>query len=177
MARVGYDSLEGILRLTSAGEREPEPFAVDVLTYHAALEIEMDHLIARLLPRPERLDGSGLGFKHKVAVINAAWQGRPEDGDLLADALANYNDLRNAVAHADQKRGVERIFSRLTTACARINPDQAADPTPYDVAVSICAFMGEDPGGRRLLRTLADFDDTINRRIPNALRNIVSDDE
>ncbi|TAU83262.1 hypothetical protein [Rhizobium leguminosarum] len=176
MAQVGYDSLEGVLRLTSAGEREVDPFVVEVLTYHAALELEMDHLIARMLPRPDRLQVGGLGFKHKISLINAAWRGRPEDGDLLADALTRYNDLRNAVAHADQHRGVERIFSALSAAGTLINPDQAVNPTPYDVAVSICAFMGEDPGGRRLLRTLGELDDVINSRLPKAFKTSADDE-
>ncbi|MGO6845933.1 hypothetical protein ACCT20_03435 [Rhizobium ruizarguesonis] len=82
MARVGYDSLEGILRVTSAGDKEPDKFVVDVLTYHAALEIEMDELLARLLPRAECLRAGGLGFRQKISIINAAWPGLPEAGDL-----------------------------------------------------------------------------------------------
>ncbi|TBD80710.1 hypothetical protein [Rhizobium ruizarguesonis] len=177
MARVGYDSLEGILRVTSAGDKEPDQFVVDVLTYHAALEIEMDQLLARLLPRAECLRAGGLGFRQKISIINAAWPGLPEAGALLADVLSRFNDLRNAVAHADQRRGVETTFGGLVAACARINPDQGADPSPYDIAVSVCAFMGDDAGAQRVLRMLDNLDDVINRRLPRSLGTFRDEDD
>ncbi|RWY79157.1 hypothetical protein EHI46_00240 [Rhizobium leguminosarum] len=169
MARVGYDSLEGILRVTNAGEKEPDQFIVDVLTYHAALEVEMDQLLARLLPRAECLRTGGIGFKQKISIINAAWPGLPGAGDLLADVLSRFNDLRNAVAHADQRRGIEAIFGGLVAACALINPHQGADPSPYDIAVSVCAFIGDDPGAQQVLRMVDKFDDVINQRLPRSL--------
>ncbi len=177
MAQVGYDSLEGILRVTSAGDKEPDQFVVDVLTYHAALEIEMDQLLARLLPRAECLRAGGIGFKQKISIINAAWPGLPEAGNRLADVLSRFNDLRNAVAHADQRRGLETIFGGLLAACALINPDQGADPSPYDIAVSVCAFIGDDPGAQTVLRMLDEFDDVINQRLPRGMGTLRDEDD
>ncbi|WP_165422637.1 hypothetical protein [Rhizobium ruizarguesonis] len=177
MAQVGYDSLEGILRVTSAGAKEPEQFVVDVLTYHAALELEMDHLLARLLPRADRLRSGGIGFKQKVSIINAAWPGIPEAGDMLADVLSRFNDLRNAVAHTDQRHGVETVFANLVVACGKINPEQSANSSPYDIAVGICAFMGDDPGAQQVLRMLDEFDDVVNRRLPRSVGTMKVTDE
>ncbi|MFB2604585.1 hypothetical protein ACE04B_21730 [Rhizobium phaseoli] len=69
--------------------------------------------------------------------------GLPQAGDLLAGVLSRFNDLRNAVAHADQKRVPREHFRRSLAACARINPDLGAAPSPYDITVSVCAFMGD----------------------------------
>lgn len=154
--------------MSAAGEEEPDQFAVDVLTFHAALEIEMDHLLDLLLPRAEKL-GRRLGFQNKISVINAAWKGTPESGDLLATALLRFNDLRNSVAHADAPQAVATSFSNLVNAVAALNPDNRVPSTPFDAAVDICSFMGDDPGGRSAMAFMETFDRVVNSDLPAAL--------
>jgi hypothetical protein len=146
MANVRYNSLEGILRIAGAGQEDPDAFATEVLTYHAALEIEMDELLKRLLPRAEKITDQfgGIGFKNKVSVIDAAWIGDPKAGDLLCNALRCFNDLRNAVAHKDQTKGREKNYQRLIAAYRAIEPSEYDRPTPFFIAVQICIFMGDD---------------------------------
>jgi hypothetical protein len=167
MGRVGYDSLEGILRVSEAGDKQPSQFSVDVLTYHAALEIEMDHLLSLSLPRGDKLRPGRLGFQHKIAVISAAWQGDWESGDRLTEALLRFNDLRNSVAHNDPPRAIERHFRNLVAATAKIHAGELGEASPRDLAIMISAFMGDDPGGRQALEAMAALDEFVNVKLPD----------
>ncbi|MFC5389880.1 hypothetical protein U0030_02245 [Brevundimonas bullata] len=141
MAGVNYDSWEGTRRLAEAAgridKRAPEIFA-----YHAAMEMEIDVVLTSLLPRADKL--SRLGFPHKVSVLNAAWAGAPEAADKLCHALVRFNDLRNAIAHFNQ-REVEACLKKLRTAYAEIEPRGAATAAVGEIAVGLCAFMGDTP--------------------------------
>lgn len=141
MAGVNYDSWEGTKRLAEAAEqidkRAPEIFA-----YHVALELELDVVLAALLPRADKL--SRLGFQHKVSVLNAAWIGDGDSGDKLSAALVRFNDLRNAIAHFDRGQ-IDGAFRKLRQAYAEIAPRRAEEADVAEIATGICVFMGDDP--------------------------------
>ena len=100
----------GIQRLIDVRENIDQRASL-ILTYHAALECETDRLLAKLLPRANKL--RGLGFGQKISVLDAAWPGQPALAEVLFSALVQFNDLRNAVAHGDSKREVDRIISKI----------------------------------------------------------------
>jgi hypothetical protein len=112
-----------------------------------------------------------------LGLKGSLWPGVSEAGDMLADVLLRFNDLRNSVAHGDQRQGLDGAFRNLMAASAKINPDQGYDPSPYDIAVGICAFMGDDPGAQKVLRMLDEFDDVINRRLPRSFGSTRAEDE
>ncbi|MDQ0136130.1 hypothetical protein J2T08_004051 [Neorhizobium galegae] len=135
----------------------------------------MDEMLARSLPRAEKLRSGGLGFQQKISVLNAAWQGDPESGDNLAKALVRFNDLRNSVAHGDSKKEVAASHKNLIKAVAQIDPNQREAPSPYELAISICGFMGDDPGGAAALRQMRQIDDLVNELLPELFRRPVKD--
>ncbi|WP_349956207.1 hypothetical protein [Rhizobium sp. ZPR3] len=163
VARVNYDTLAGALRVASVG-KEPSAFAVAVLTYHAALEVELDVLLVDQLPRPEKiLTGRGpLNFAQKAAVINAAWRGDPEGGDVLERVLVAFNELRNAVAHNDKKQ-VKACYDALVKSYKAIDPDVTAEPPLLYIALGICGFMGDEDATERLMKLFDKVDDATNK--------------
>ncbi len=178
MGKVGYDSLEGILRVTASGEKQPNQFTADVLTYHAALELEMDNLLSLQLPRAEKLVDGKLGYTHKIAVLSASWRGDPEDGDKLAKALVRFNDLRNSVAHNDLQKQIKVHLMKLKAATDALDGDVDGTVTPYQLAVRICAFMGDDPKAADALKSLSQLNGLVNFELPSALgKSLFNDSE
>lgn len=169
MGKVGYDSLEGILRVTESGKKEPDQFMVDVLTYHAALELEMDEFLARSLLHADKLADGRLGYTHKIAVVRASWRGTEDSGDKLTHALVRFNLLRNAVAHNDTAKEVKVHLKKLHDATIALDGDENGDATPYALAIRICSFMGDDPGADNATKLLDQLDDVVNRQFPKAL--------
>ncbi len=167
MAMVDYDSLAGILRITDAGSVEPDRFVTDVITYHAALELEVDFLLSRMLPRYEKLS-TLRGYSNKIMIMNAAWVGSPESGDKLFNALLLYNELRNSVAHNDSLAIRNGHYGRLLDAYREIESDPKETATPHEVAISICAFMGDDTVSN-LVEMMDMLDELINVRMPRTL--------
>ncbi|WP_162182335.1 hypothetical protein [Neorhizobium galegae] len=144
-------------------------FAVEVLTYHAALELEVDAVLKKLLPFAEKItEGRGrLGFQHKVSVLGAAWLGKPASADKLTVALIRFNDLRNAVAHNDGKQ-VRACMEGLRKACRSIDKDLPADASILALSQAICAYMG-DENLAKMLKLLEILDEIVNVRMPKAL--------
>ena len=70
--------------------------AAVILTFHAALEREIDVVLAALLPRPDKLK-KGFGFANKIDVLAAAGKGAPDDGGRprsTVKGLPYYFDVR-----------------------------------------------------------------------------------
>jgi hypothetical protein len=113
----------------------------DVLAYHLAIERELDVALAALLPRADRL--WGLGFGQKVSVLqatsNLGWI------DLVARALIEFNNLRNAVAHGRSKGEIDKAFSKTCSAAASIS---GSEPPPKatvgGLALVICGALAVD---------------------------------
>lgn len=57
MAGANYNGISALLRIAKAGEK-PDPFAIEVLAYHGAIESEIERVIAGLVSRPEGLCGT-----------------------------------------------------------------------------------------------------------------------
>lgn len=141
MGQVGYDAFEGWKRLFAAADRLDTNLPM-IMTLHAALEVEMDNLLARQVRRPEKL--FGLGFGHKVGLIGATWQGEPDKGDFLCDALFRFNELRNSAAHGDEPKRIAEAMAKLRTAHGKIGTLQEGVDEILNIACDITAFMADD---------------------------------
>lgn len=88
MAGMDYDGIAGILRVLEAGER-PETFAIEVITFHAAIEHEIEIALSKIIPRPDAMftGTPKLNFAHKAKILNALWQRNTEDADKLSKVL------------------------------------------------------------------------------------------
>lgn len=142
MGRINYDPLEGLKRLAEARAKLDDR-AGSILTYHAALEREMDIVLARLLPRADRL--RGLGFGQKVSVLDAAWRGPGDAGDMLCHALFRFNELRNSIAHGDHAKKVDGKLALLVRAFDAIFPDNAAVGDIELIAAGLVGFLADAP--------------------------------
>ena len=142
MGRINYDPIAGLQRLGEARAQLDER-AGAILTYHAALEREIDIVLARLLPRSDKL--RGLGYGHKLSVLNAAWRGLDEAGDMLCDALFRFNELRNAVAHGDRAHEVDQKLALLAEAFDKILPGHADIRDVAPIAAGLVGFLADGP--------------------------------
>ena len=114
-----------------------------ILNYHAALEREMDFVLARLLPRADRL--RGLGFGHKLSVLQAAWRGPEDAGNKLCLALFRFNELRNAVAHGDDVKKVDGKLALLAEAFDAILPGAAEITDVELIAAGLVGYFADEP--------------------------------
>jgi len=142
MGRIDYDKLAGLQRLGEARAKLDDR-AGTILTYHAALEREMDIVLARLLPRADRL--KGLGFGHKLSVLHAAWRGPEDAGDKLAHALFRFNELRNAIAHGDDAKKVDQKLASLAEAFDAILPGAAEVGGVELIAAGLVGYLADEP--------------------------------
>jgi hypothetical protein len=82
-----------------------------ILTYHAALEAELERLLAVLLPRGELF--AKMSYTNKTLVLRGAWHGHPSKADSLCDFLKLFGDLRNSIAHQDKRHVVNSWIAKL----------------------------------------------------------------
>ena len=167
MAKVDYDGFAGISRMAEAEATVDQRSAV-ILTFHAALEREIDVVLAGLLPRPDKLK-KGFGFANKIDVLAAAWKGDPDAGDRLHLVLRRFNDLRNSVAHGDAIEEVERWLTKLLDAYRAIYPDADVHIDIGEMAQGICSFMADGPSPKQLTQLFAALDHLVNVTMPAAL--------
>lgn len=142
MGRIDYDRLAGLQRLGEARAKLDER-AGTILTYHAALEREMDIVLARLLRRAEKL--RGLSFAHKISVLNAAWRGPDDAGDIFCHALFRFNELRNAVAHGDPPEEVDKKLALLAESFDAILPGSGELRDVEPIAAGMVGFLADEP--------------------------------
>jgi hypothetical protein len=88
-----------------------DPRASLILAYHAGIEHELDRALARQLPNPQLL--RKLGFGQKVSVWGATQNRSADDVDTEVRLLLTLNELRNAVAHGDNRAAVDAHLRRL----------------------------------------------------------------
>ncbi len=174
MAKVNYDGFAGIRRMAQA-EASVDQRAAVILTYHAALEREIDVVLAALLPRPDKLK-KGFGFANKIDVLAAAWRGEPDAGDRLHLVMRRFNDLRNSVAHGDPIEEVERWLTKLLEAYRAIDPDVDIHVEIGEVAQGICSFMADGPTITEFTAVAEALDKLVNLTIPAATAFGVRDD-
>lgn len=159
MAKVDYDGFAGLNRLTDA-ERTVDQRAAVILTFHAALEREIDVILAASLPRPEKLK-KGFGFANKIDVLAAAWKGDLEAGDKLHLVLRRFNDLRNSVAHGDNITDIERWLTKLLDAYRAIYPDVDLHVEIDEVAQGICCFMSDAPDMKATMEMISEVNRVV----------------
>jgi len=174
MAKVNYDGFAGIHRMAQA-EASVDQRAAVILTYHAALEREIDFVLAALLPRPDKLK-KGFGFANKIDVLAAAWRGEPDAGDRLHLVMRRFNDLRNSVAHGDTIEEVERWLTKLLEAYRAIDPNVDIHVEIGEVAQGICSFMADGPTITEFTAVAEALDKLVNVTIPAATAFGVRDD-
>lgn len=146
MAGVEYDGIAGIMRVLEAGD-QPDTFAIEVITYHAAIESELEVVLQKLMsPRPELLFSGKpkLSFALKAKLLQATWPKKPEDADKLAGVLHAFQDLRDAVAHNDRKQ-IKACNTNLTIAYREIAHGDSDDYPVLEVAMGICLFLADGP--------------------------------
>jgi hypothetical protein len=170
MAGADYDGIEAIFRIAKKGE-VLDTFAIEVLTFHAAVEHELEVVLRKLLPHPDKLFGKGpkLSFPHKARLLCAMWQKDPADADKLNGVLKALQLLRNEVAHQGDIP-LKSHKAHLTQAFREIEPSASDDPSMLEIAQGISMFIADDAG------TLADFSQTlaaldvlVNEKMPAAL--------
>jgi hypothetical protein len=166
MAGMDYDGIAGVLRVLEAGQ-QPETFAIEVITFHAAIEHEIEVALRKIIPRPDALfTGSPkLGFAHKAKILNALWQRDGVDADKLAKVLHAFQNLRDAVAHSDRKE-IKACNTNLTTAYRAIAKNESDDYSIVEVAHGICLFMADGSTVDELMASFAGLDKLVNETMP-----------
>ncbi|WP_420469678.1 hypothetical protein [Brevundimonas sp. FT23042] len=170
MAGTDYDGIEAIFRIAQKGQ-EFDTFAIEVLTFHAAVEHEIGVVLRKLVRHPEKLFGRGpkLSFPHKAMLLCALWQGAPEAADKLGAVLHALSNLRNEVAHQGDIP-LKSHKAKLVVAYRKIEPAAGDDPLMLEIAQGICLFIANNAG------TLAEFNATlkaldvmVNEKMPEVL--------
>lgn len=172
MAQVNYDGFAGIHRMAQA-EGTVDQRAAVILTYHAALEREIDVVLGALLPHGQKVKHFGYG--HKIDVLAAAWKGDPESGDKLYWVLFRFNELRNAVAHGDRADLVEGSLGRLLDAYRAIDAKADVHVEIGEVAQGICSFMADGPTITEFTAVADALDKLVNVSMPGATAFVVKD--
>lgn len=168
MAGMDYDGIAGILRVLEAGEK-PETFAIEVITFHAAIEHEIEIAISKIIPRPDAMftGTPKLNFAHKAKVLNALWQRNTEDADKLSKVLQAFQNLRDAVAHSDRKE-IKACNTNLTIAYRDIARNESDDYPIVEVAQGICLFMADGTTVDDLMAKFSALGKLVNEDIPQS---------
>lgn len=170
MAGVDYNGIEAIFRIAEKGE-VLDTFAIEVLTFHAAVEHELEVVLRKLLPHADMiLKGKPkLSFPHKARLLCAMWRKDPADAVKLNGVLKALQNLRDEVAHQGDI-SLKSHKANLTQAFREIEPKAGDDPSMLEIAQGISMFIADDAG------TLADFNETldafdvlVNEKMPAAL--------
>lgn len=169
MAGMDYDGIAGVLRVLKAGEKL-DTFAVEVLTFHAAIEHEIEVALRKIMPRPEALftGTPKLGFAQKAKILNALWQRDGSDADKLANVLHAFQNLRDSVAHSDRKQ-IKACNTNLTIAYREMARSENDDYSILEVAQGICLFLADGTTVDDLVATFAALDQLVNEDLPRVL--------
>lgn len=169
MGNVNYDWLEGMQRVMRAKVQLDERW-VEIISLHAALEAEIDEMLRLSLPNGAAVTGNKprITFGHKVAVLRAAWKGKPEDGDKVCDLLACFSELRNAVAHPELKKTPAEI-ANVEAAYRAIVNDPDHKPTIGEIAQGVVAFMGDGILPHELKAVFDGLEKLVNHDMPKAI--------
>lgn len=166
MAGADYDGIAGIMRLLEAGD-VPDTFAIEVITYHAAIHSELERIVGALVAHPEELFTTSpkLSFGHLANLLRAVWAGEIGHADILVSVLHRFNDLRNAVAHYDQKQ-IKSCHAGLTNAYRNIDPATGDEADIAEVAQGICLFMQDGSNVADLKAIFQGLATLVNETLP-----------
>jgi hypothetical protein len=168
MAGADYDGIGGVMRLLKAGEK-PDSFAIEVVTYHAAVESELELIISTLVKRPEDLFTTSpkLTFGHKANLLRAVWQGDPAHADIIHEVLHRFQMVRNAVAHPDNK-AIKSCVAGLMQAYRKIDGTIGDEVSILEIAQGICLFMQDGSTVPELKSVFKGLDHLVNVAMPKA---------
>lgn len=168
MAGADYNGIEGLIRIAAAGEKLDDTFAIEVLAFHAALEIEIDIALRGLLIRPDAIlkaKGKRLSFPQKAQLLVAVWKGAPEKADKLNAVLKAFEDLRNEVAHMGEEP-LKSWKAKLDAAFRGIEPETGDDPTLYEIAQGTAFYMDDGNSARDFGAAMHGLDKLVNVTMP-----------
>lgn len=176
MAGADYDGIRGVMRLLKAGEK-PDTFAIEVVTYHAAIESELELIIATLVKRPEDFFTTSpkLTFGHKANLLRAVWEGDPAQADIIHEVLQRFQMVRNAVAHPDSK-AIKGCMAGLTQAYRKIDASIGDDVSILEVAQGICLFLQDGSNVSDMKAMFEGLDQLVNVTMPKTIGVRGSDD-
>lgn len=164
-----YNGIAGSQRVIKA-RANIKRFPLEVITFHAAVEAELEAVLRTLLPRPDALFNGRptLSFSQKARLLNALWQRDCDSGDQLAKVLHCFQDLRNAIAHPDEKqiRSRRRNLHQAYALMAGLEQDEFSI---QEIAEGICYHIS---GGEELARLLGMsdlIDSLVNDLMPKDL--------
>lgn len=96
--------------------RAIHPQASTIITGYAALELEVDQVLRRLVANPAKLPR--LSMEHQLGLLRAMlddeWLG------FALDAISTYGALRNSVAHGDSSEVIEKKIRALSAKTHKI---------------------------------------------------------
>jgi hypothetical protein len=117
--------------------RAIHPQAAEIITAHAALELEVDRVLRRFLARPDKLPR--LSLEHQLGVLRAllddAWL------DLVLDAISAYGALRNSVGHGDSPSDFATMIARLGNKTHNIGTPLTPDTNLGSSAMGLVAAL------------------------------------
>jgi hypothetical protein len=117
--------------------RAIHPQAAEIITGHAALELEVDQVLKRFLVRSNKLPR--LSIEHQLGVLRAllddAWL------DLVLDAISAYGVLRNAIAHGDSPSDIAKMIGRLGNKMQHIGPSLTPETNLGSLAMGLAAAL------------------------------------
>ena len=164
MADEKYNPYEGFHRVALAAENLNTE-AVEVVTFHFALEREIEIVLSKRLTRTDKI--SRLGFINKAAVLHSMWHDTATSADRLYKVLHDFNELRNAFAHNNVER-VDACRRNLIDAYRTIDPN-ATEPVGYAaITQSVCAFMGGGPTPDEFREIANSLSKLVNETLPKA---------
>ncbi len=150
----------GLIRLAEAAATIDQRAAV-ILTYHAALEREMDVVLARLLPQPERI--RRFGFGHKLDVLAGGMGRNNKIGGhtmtFCSALMSSETPLRTGIA----RKSLDDLFIRLIGAYRKINRDAGEGLQIDELAAGICGFMADGPLRWELLGISAGLENVLDK--------------
>jgi len=166
MAGADYDGIGGVLRMHKAGEK-PDTFAIEVVTFHAAIESELELVISKLVNRPDELFSTSpkMSFGHKVNLMRAVWDGDPAKADIIHAVLHRFQDVRNAVAHPDPKQ-IKSCVAGLMQAYRKVDTSIDDEVSILEVAQGICLFMQDGSTVTELKNAFEKLDYLVNISMP-----------
>jgi hypothetical protein len=117
--------------------RDIHPQAAEIITAHAALELEVDQVLKRFLLRPDRLPR--LGLEHQLGILRALLD--DEWLDFVLDAISAYGAVRNSIAHGDSPSTIVKVIGRLGDRMHKIGMPLAPDTNLGSLAMGLAAAL------------------------------------
>jgi hypothetical protein len=170
MAGTDYNGIEGLFRILAAGDKTEDTFAIEVLTFHAALEHEINVVLSHLLNRPDAiLKGKvRLSFPQKAKLLVALWKGDPETADKLNEVLKAFEDLRNEVAHMGDG-SLKSLKASLDAAYREIVPTAGDDTELLEIAQGTAVYMADGSDLQDFKGVLVGLDKLVNEDLMKIL--------